>query len=458
MGLAPYALSVHHFISSVGADAGFASIIGLAVLVLLYFAQARETTALRQQAELAQQRVAQLESRLAHAVAVQSAQPAVTTLPPSVQPPPPGIPFPASRTGTGLAVVTPAPPAGVAAPALSAATKLIPTPPVPGLAAVAAASMAGATASAPVGATAQAPAGATAQAPVGATAPPGAPYAAPAVSAPGGFPPTATPGGAPNAAPAGGGPTNPTAGAPPTAPSPVSRIVTPRPATAAGGATASNGTGDHPVIPPPLPVPSRPPVQIRPGAGSDRLLAELAGDSGSSPNDLTRVLTALAAVAVVAAIVIVLLSVTSGGTNNHTLSHSNPPVSNAPTSQHHAAKPKVSAAVVPSSVTVGVLNGTAVYHLADSIGAQLGADGYKEGTVANAATQTQPSTTVEYVPGDEKDAAAVAKALKLSASAVQPIDSTTQQLGCPSGPCNVVVTVGPDLESTSASTQTQTTP
>jgi hypothetical protein len=201
-------------------------------------------------------------------------------------------------------------------------------------------------------------------------------------------------------------------------------------------------------------------VQIRP-SGSDRLLAELSGGSGSSPSDLTRVLTALAAVAVVAAIVIVLLSVTSGGTNNHTISHSSGPVSNAPGAQHHAAAHKAgSTAVVPSSVTVGVLNGTAVYKLADSVATQLGSNGYKQGTVANAATQTQPSTTVEYVPGDEKDAAAVAKALKLSSSAVQPITTTTQQLGCPSGPCNVVVTVGPDLASMSTSTaaQTQTTP
>ena len=35
----PFAFSVHHFITSVGADAGFAAIIGLAILVLLYFAQ-----------------------------------------------------------------------------------------------------------------------------------------------------------------------------------------------------------------------------------------------------------------------------------------------------------------------------------------------------------------------------------------------------------------------------------
>ncbi len=44
-------ISVHHFINSVGADAGFAAIIGLAILVLLYFAQARETAKLREHAD-----------------------------------------------------------------------------------------------------------------------------------------------------------------------------------------------------------------------------------------------------------------------------------------------------------------------------------------------------------------------------------------------------------------------
>ncbi|MBV8220940.1 MAG: hypothetical protein JO325_20955, partial [Solirubrobacterales bacterium] len=43
----PFALSVHHFISSVGADAGFAAFIAVALLVLLYFSQARETANLR---------------------------------------------------------------------------------------------------------------------------------------------------------------------------------------------------------------------------------------------------------------------------------------------------------------------------------------------------------------------------------------------------------------------------
>src|SRR5437764_58691 len=65
MASVPFAVSVHHFISSVGADAGFAAIIGLAILVFLYFAQARETAALRDRAEESAERVQQLETRVA---------------------------------------------------------------------------------------------------------------------------------------------------------------------------------------------------------------------------------------------------------------------------------------------------------------------------------------------------------------------------------------------------------
>ncbi|HEY8624925.1 MAG TPA: hypothetical protein VIL82_02885, partial [Solirubrobacteraceae bacterium] len=80
MGLIPFAFSVHHFISSVGADAGVAAIIGLAILVLLYFAQARETSSLRQQAAEAAERVQQLE---AHVSRLGRAQPSSAAPPPA---------------------------------------------------------------------------------------------------------------------------------------------------------------------------------------------------------------------------------------------------------------------------------------------------------------------------------------------------------------------------------------
>src|SRR5579864_2301820 len=117
MGTVPFALSIHHFISTVGADAGFAAIIGLAILVLLYFAHARETANLREEAALLSQRLQQAEARVAQLSRAQSAQPVVTA---PVVPPPP-----AARAHGAAA---PAPfigaPAGVGAPALAAATRV----------------------------------------------------------------------------------------------------------------------------------------------------------------------------------------------------------------------------------------------------------------------------------------------------------------------------------------------
>ena len=59
-----YALSIQHFINSVGAKAGFASIIGLALLVLLFFTQSRETANLRRRADEAEQQLYQLRALL----------------------------------------------------------------------------------------------------------------------------------------------------------------------------------------------------------------------------------------------------------------------------------------------------------------------------------------------------------------------------------------------------------
>ena len=140
MATTPFAISVHHFISSVGADVGFASIIGLAILVLLYFSQARETANLREQAYEANQRVSQLETRLTtmarqQQAAAEAAQPAAAqqaAVARAGNQAAAGVrrnPFPAPPL-VGATALAPAPPAGVAAPALTAATKLIPTDPV----------------------------------------------------------------------------------------------------------------------------------------------------------------------------------------------------------------------------------------------------------------------------------------------------------------------------------------
>jgi hypothetical protein len=123
MGSIPFAISIHKFVSSTGADAGFAALIGLAILILLYFAQARETATLREQAAEAGERAEQLEQRvaeLARELAAHAPEPA------------PAVVKPAAAAAVGRATARPrihlGPPAGVAAPALAAATRLIPLP------------------------------------------------------------------------------------------------------------------------------------------------------------------------------------------------------------------------------------------------------------------------------------------------------------------------------------------
>src|SRR5581483_9110084 len=115
------------------------------------------------------------------------------------------------------------------------------------------------------------------------------------------------------------------------------------------------------------------------------------------------------------------------------------------------AQSRRGAAVVPSSVTVAVLNGTSTSNLAHDVGQRLGAAGFKEGNLATAADQTQTATVVGYMPGHKAAALLVAKSLKLGPASVQPVDQSNRAVACPgSTPCSakVVVTVGSDLEST----------
>jgi hypothetical protein len=366
----PLALSVHHFVSSVGAEAGFAAIIGLAILVLLYFAQARETANLREQAYESAQRVAQLEARL---TSLARQQPAVAARPASVA---------ASRGPTparapafaGAAAFAPAAPAGVAAPALSAATKLIPSTPI---------------------------------------APP-EPEPEPAAAESEAQPSDLTElGGLPPATGAGGtGAGNGVSSPPRVSPPP----VTPPPARAGRGAQA----GRRPVTPPPRL--SGPPPQRRTGL---------------------RIAMAVVAALVVAGIVVVLLKATSSGGSPS--SSANASVTDNATTP---ARRKRAVTVTPSGVTVAVLNGTASNGLAGRISNQLTGAGYKQGRVATASDQTRTATIVAYLPGDKREALAVAQSLKLGPASVQPIDPSTQAVACPgSATCTsqVVVTVGTDL-------------
>ena len=151
----------------------------------------------------------------------------------------------------------------------------------------------------------------------------------------------------------------------------------------------------------------------------------------------------------VVAVVVILLVVTSGGGSS---SSSSSTPANATNASSHRTGSGQAAAVKPASVTVAVLNGTSTSNLAHDVGQRLGAAGYKEGTIATAADQTQTATVVGYLPGHRAAALLVAKSLKLGPASVQPVDQSNRTVACPasSTPCaaKVVVTVGSDLAST----------
>ncbi len=120
------ALSVSDKIDQYGAYAGFASVLGLAVLSLLYFAQAREVKRLREWAGRSPERAAELQER---AVAAAQQRAIVSPQRPAtpVGPPAPAVAAgaqPAAATPAGQAQATPAvaPAAAAAATAAGAAT------------------------------------------------------------------------------------------------------------------------------------------------------------------------------------------------------------------------------------------------------------------------------------------------------------------------------------------------
>src|SRR3954469_12856387 len=119
------ALHVSQRIKDYGSYAGFACVLGLAVLALLYFAQAREVKRLREWAGRAPERDADLQARVTADAQQRAAVPAAV--------PVPAKPASAAATPAGQAVsAKPATPA--AAPAAAAASSSAPaaTPATPG--------------------------------------------------------------------------------------------------------------------------------------------------------------------------------------------------------------------------------------------------------------------------------------------------------------------------------------
>jgi hypothetical protein len=450
----PFALTVNTFIKNVGADAGFAAIIGLALLVLLYFAQMRETATLRDRLEEAAGRVTQLENRLAHLVRAQTSAAARPTQPgvaprPIVPLRPMGSAVATLRQHPGNAVaagvqprpvpVLPGPPSGVAAQALGSATKLIPTPAVAVPAVVPAPGAAPAPVPAPNPVPVPAPATAAAAAPAAvatATAAATAVAAAPTVSDDTmliGSPPVS------------GSGNGHSADAPPA-------IGAPDEDPDAAGIESDSA-----------PAPAGPPPRVHigrtRGQGAPRRTVALPPSKGSRRSPIVlRIVLGLVAVAVLAGAVAGLVSAT-GGANQR-------PGARTRHRTHRQVRHHPAAAFNPADVNVAVLNGTSTNGLASDIANAITSHGYKQ-TVqpANAAVQTQTNSVVGYLRGQQPAAAAIAKILKLPDSAVQPVAqsaiiacvdsaSTSGTNTTSSCPADVIVTVGADLESAATGTTT----
>lgn len=96
--------------------------------------------------------------------------------------------------------------------------------------------------------------------------------------------------------------------------------------------------------------------------------------------------------------------------------------------------------IVPARVTVSVLNGTTVGGLAAELGDKLQGQGFRLGNVTNSTDQQRAESVVLFAPGAEREAAEVGRRLKIAQR--EPIDPESQTLA---GDATVVVITGADL-------------
>jgi LytR cell envelope-related transcriptional attenuator len=100
---------------------------------------------------------------------------------------------------------------------------------------------------------------------------------------------------------------------------------------------------------------------------------------------------------------------------------------------------KKKAGIDPSKVRVAVLNGTTVPGLAANVGDEIEKQGFQLGTITNFVDQQRAESVVLYAPGAEREAADVGKRLKIAQR--EPIDAESQSVA---GDATVVVVTGAD--------------
>ncbi len=110
------------------------------------------------------------------------------------------------------------------------------------------------------------------------------------------------------------------------------------------------------------------------------------------------------------------------------------------TGKNDSGKPQGKGATVnPASVTVAVLNGTTVPGLAATLSDQVGAAGFKVGTITNFYDQQLAESVVQFAPGHEAEARAVSRRVGISQR--EPVNPSSKALA---GDATVVVIAGAD--------------
>ena len=407
-------------IKDYGGYAGAASVLGLAVLSLLYFAQAREVRRLREWAGRAPERAAELEQRVAEAA--RRPAPAVQRQPAAQRQP--GQP----QTAAAQATAKPATANGQAgAPA-----------PATAVGAGAAGAAAGGAAAAAAGQGPQATA-------TGAPPAPGAPAGDEAEK-------TEKDEQAGDAKPAEGGAATAASGAtqtPPATEAPQTGDGAP-PTTPASDASAAGAT------PPPVP-PRTAAARPRTPAPSPRPAAPLRSSTASGARTsrpatvqtqrtprrrLPIVLAVIAAVVVLAGVALALTL--GGGDDTDPTQTPNKPNQVVPPagSEGTSTSGTANEARPRGETKVAVLNGTTIAGLAKRTGDDVKKAGYSVGTIADAPEQTRSATLVQYADGARREAQAVARIIGVGSDAVSPLDVNTRTVA--GEDARVVVTVGAD--------------
>lgn len=392
------ALSVSEAIEKYGAYAGLAAVVGLGVLSLLYFAQAREVKRLREWAAASEDREADLQRR----IVAQASRAAAAARPAGAQ------------TAAGQAKRAP-----MAKPAAAPAT-------------VAAAAAVAKVADPPTGAHAV-PAAPAAASAAGAAAPPadGKTAVAPAV------------------------PAKPAAGQPAGAPNGQAPMAKPAeiPAKPAAAPPPSQDTGDTGPVQPVRTTAPRPVRATTPSATlPPRSTAAAAAAAPSRRDDRpagrsTGRLLGIGAAAVLGVAVIGFgASQLLGGDDAPAPSNTVGETVGQPAAGGNATRTTRTSASGsandPSSVNVAVLNGTTVTGLAAEIARQIEQAGYVRGTVTNSPDQTRSATIVAFREGSRADALRIARQIGVGEDAVRPLEPSDAVTA--GEEANVVVIVGAD--------------